>query len=331
MKERDADLVWAISRAVLYEGYLLWPYRPSALKNRRRWTFGSVLPRAWCAAHASGDRWWLRCECLLETRGAPEVHAELRFLHAVRRRVATDDSIRANAGGRRRLDGDEATERTLVTSVPAPNARRVLRIAIRAGSSEATCEEAVEAGGPIERSWQALSVVMTVQCRRVAPGLLRLRVSVANNTPLAAGDRDVALRQSLLSAHLVLRARSGRFVSLTDPPDALREAAGACRNAGVWPVLVGAEDDRHTLLASPIILPDHPRIAPESGGDLFDSTEIEPLLVLGVRAMGDEEREEVAASDPRARALLERVRELDPEALRRLSGAVRSFGPAERP
>ena len=42
------DLVTKIARAVLYEGYLLYPYRPS-VKSCQRWTFGSV--RRWVQSH----------------------------------------------------------------------------------------------------------------------------------------------------------------------------------------------------------------------------------------------------------------------------------------
>ena len=34
-----------VANAVLYEGYILYPYRPSAVKNRQRWNFGVVYPR----------------------------------------------------------------------------------------------------------------------------------------------------------------------------------------------------------------------------------------------------------------------------------------------
>ena len=37
--------VEAIAKAVLYEGYILYPYRASNVKNQRRWTFGGVYPR----------------------------------------------------------------------------------------------------------------------------------------------------------------------------------------------------------------------------------------------------------------------------------------------
>ena len=33
-----------IANAVLYEGYILYPYRASALKNRCRWTIGGLVP-----------------------------------------------------------------------------------------------------------------------------------------------------------------------------------------------------------------------------------------------------------------------------------------------
>ena len=46
------DRVEEIAAAVLYEGYILWPYRRSALKNQRRFTFGGVYPPAHSEAHA---------------------------------------------------------------------------------------------------------------------------------------------------------------------------------------------------------------------------------------------------------------------------------------
>ena len=51
-----ADPIRAIADAVLYEGYVLWPYRRSALKNTQRWTFGGVYPRAHAEARDGGRR-----------------------------------------------------------------------------------------------------------------------------------------------------------------------------------------------------------------------------------------------------------------------------------
>ena len=70
--------------------------------------------------------------------------------------------------------------------------------------------------------------------------------------------------RSFASTHTILGVRQGQFISLLDPPDHLIEAAAGCSNIGFWPVLVGEEQQRDMLLASPIILYDYPQIAPES-------------------------------------------------------------------
>ncbi|HEX3953775.1 MAG TPA: hypothetical protein VHW90_09410, partial [Stellaceae bacterium] len=115
----------------------------------------------------------------------------------------------------------------------------------------------------------------------------------------------------------------GAFVSQTDPPDRLRDAAACCANHGTRPVLVGRDGDRNAILASPIILPDYPRIAPESPGDLFDGTEIDEILTMRILAMTDAEKREMATADPRARALLERTHALTPAEMPRLHGTMR--------
>jgi hypothetical protein len=110
----------------------------------------------------------------------------------------------------------------------------------------------------------------------------------------------------------VLHIDGGRFVAATE---------SGCVSDGLWPVLV-AED---TVLASPIILEDYPQIAPESPGDLFDATEIDNLLVLNVLALTPEEQDEMRASDPRAREILERCARLTPEEMMRLHGRLREL------
>ena len=80
------DPVRQIADAVLYEGYLLWPYRRSAMKNRNRWTFGGVYPRGHTRAHED-DRCEMRAECLVEGGDDVRVQVGVRFLHVVRRQV----------------------------------------------------------------------------------------------------------------------------------------------------------------------------------------------------------------------------------------------------
>jgi len=155
-------------------------------------------------------------------------------------------------------------------------------------------------------------------------------VTIANTTPWEGGAREDALERTFCSTHTVLRTNGGAFVSLTDPPAELRAHAEACANTGTWPVLVGDAGATDTLLSSPIILEDHPRIAPESPGDLFDGGEIDQLLVLNILSLTDAEKAEMRATDPRAREILERTEGLTPEQLMRLHGAVREFGMARR-
>jgi hypothetical protein len=303
-----AELVRRIADAVLYEGYLLWPYRKSALKNQQRFTFGGVYPPAF------DDRSSLQAQVLLEGPEDADADVRVRFLHVVRRQVLREGKPvdELEAGGERWVSWDEAVEREVT---PGP-------IDVPAGEAEA---EPIP-GGEIRRSWRALRGEVSLTREAIAPGLARLTLRVANTAPWAGGSREDALRHTFCSTHAVLRTGRGAWVSLTDPPDALRGAAEACENSGVWPVLVGEEGDRSTLLASPIILSDHPEIAPESPGDLFDSGEIDQMLVLNILAMTDEERRDMRDSDPRAREILERTEALSHEEIARLNGAVREFG-----
>jgi hypothetical protein len=300
------DEVSRIARAVLYEGYLLWPYRRSAPKNRSRWTFGAVFPPAWTAEHPD-DACLLQGQYLV-TGDDPRVTVTLRFLQVVERRLRD-----ASGAWVDELDGrlawEEATEREL-----APGA-----IAIPAGS-----ESEPLPGGEIVRTWERLDGEASARSDELAPGLRRLTVRVRNRTGFA-GDRPAALRHAFVSTHLALRVENGAFVSLTDPPPALRDAAAACENVGTWPVLVGADDTQ--MLSAPIILEDHPRVAPESPGDMYDGGEIDQLLILNVLGMSDAERAEMRASDERAREILDRCAAMGAEDLMRLHGTIREMRP----
>jgi hypothetical protein len=333
------DAVRAIADAVLYEGYLLWPYRRSATKNQRRWTFGGVHPRAHAEAHPD-DRATMRAECLLTEDGDARVAVGVRFLHVVERAVGRhtpaglerlDELV---VGDQRHLAWDEAVEREVAApplSVEALAAGVRVPVAIAGGREEEELRDpAGGRAGAIVRSWEPLEGAVELRAERLPGGVARISVRIANTTPWDGGGREAALRRTFCSTHAVLRATGGGFVSLTDPPEELREAAAGCRNEGCWPVLVGEPGDRSTLLASPIILEDHPRIAPESPGDLFDGGEIDQLLVLNILSLTDAEKAEMRDTDPRAGEILERTEALTEAELMRLHGAIREFGMARR-
>jgi hydrogenase maturation protease len=308
------DALRRIADAVLYEGYMLWPYGRSATKNQRRWTFGGVYPRTHSEAHPD-DRWAMQTQCLVEGE-RPEFDVLVRFLHVVRREVMRRgrpvDEL--TSGGERYVPWDEAVEREI--AAPA-------RIAIPAGR-----EEGDLGAGTLVRSWRALSGEVETSTEQLAEALHRVTVRVSNTTPLSTSGREEALRQSFCSTHTILTTKGGAFVSLTDPPHELRAEAERCANDGTWPVLVGEAGERHTMLSSPIILPDYPEIAPESPGDLFDAGEIDQLLTLNILTLTDEEKEEMRAADPRTREILERTESLSQEQLINLHGAIRERGMA---
>jgi hypothetical protein len=328
-----SDPARAIADAVLYEGYVLWPYRRSALKNTRRWTFGGVYPRDHSARHPD-DAWRMRTECLLRAGSGARVDVGVRCLHVVRRqayaaRTAGPEPVDALVvAGERHLSWEEASEREFGARGLEPAAlaepHRVA-IDVPAGRHEERLSDAGRLEGMLVRSHHALEGAITVGAEPLGAGLYRLSVEIANTTPCPAGDRERALERTLCSTHTILRAHGARFVSLTDPPAELSAAAAACRNEGTWPVLLGEPGEDELLLSSPIILEDHPRVAPESPGDLFDGGEIDELLTLNVLSLTDAEKAEMRDSDPRTRAILERTEALGEEELMRLHGAIRDL------
>jgi hypothetical protein len=162
-------------------------------------------------------------------------------------------------------------------------------------------------------------------------GVKRVTVDVHNTTEVAPGlTRTEALACSLLSTHVVVRCGpGGRFASPVAPPEDLATAVMTCANVNTHPVLATPEDD--AVLGAAIFLPDHPEIAPESRGSLFDSTEIEEALLLHVLALSDAERDELATADPTVRAMIERAVGATPADIIALHGRVTVRDPAPVP
>jgi hypothetical protein len=332
------ELARKVADAVLYEGYLLYPYRASAAKNQARWQFGVLMPRLWSEAGPE-EPWATRTECLLEPEAATTVKALVRFLHVQSKTV---EEVDVEAGtfrevGSLPVDGselvpwDEATEQEvaveaplarllqgeLVTPFERPGGRRVEPVHTAAGKL---------VGRTVRRRWPVMGAIKLSAERLEGPyGLVRLRLVVENasawHDPKA--DRSIALRRSLVAAHSLIGLDQGVFLSLLDPPEWARPAAEACSNLHTWPVLIGEEGRRDAMLSSPIILYDHPTIAPESPGDLFDATEIDEILSLRTMALTEEEKREARATNDRAAAIIDSVDAMPPEVLDRLHGAVR--------
>jgi hypothetical protein len=315
------DQAKAIADAVLYEGYLLYPYRASAAKNKVRWQWGVLMPPAF-AAGGTGERAECQSELLAEPGEGAQLHVRLRFLQLQSRtaEVATangfDQVASVSVDDTEYTTWDEAVEREIDTVVPFGPARSI-PFTVDGGEEV----EPLDKARLVRRRCALHGEIRLETSLLYGPfGGFRLRVQVANNSAAVDDSRDDALRHAMISAHVVMSLTHGRFLSQTDPPEWASVATGECENDGTWPVLIG---DGGTVLCSPIILGDYPVIAPESAGNLFDGTEIDEILTLRTMTLTDQEKREARATDRRAAELIDRVDNLPPELVERLHGTIR--------
>jgi hypothetical protein len=308
-----------IAAAILYEGYILYPYRPTAIKNRQRWNFGTLYPRVYAEAQRPQEPFRLIAECLAVADAKASLDVRISFLQLVPTQI-TDELTDPS------LAWDEAVERT--------SEHAGLRLGDLVASPLSLSLE-METAGRSTALRQNLRVELSIGAETLQDGVCKLRLEVQNMSPLPSGagatcpgvpwKRDEALPLSLVSAHLLLGISGGEFVSLLDPDPAYREAVAACCNTGVFPVLVGEEPERSMMFCSPIILYDYPKIAPESEGDFFDGTEMDEMLTLRVLTLTDAEKQEMRSGDPRARRILERTEALTSDSLLKAHGVIRGL------
>ncbi|WP_240121490.1 hypothetical protein [Streptomyces sp. MUM 2J] len=345
----------AVADAVLYEGYLLYPYRRSSAKNRVRWQFGVLAPREWAerdgpvAEGLSGavDAWYQQTECLVRAVPGAVLRVRVRYLHLQRKQVEE----RLPGGGHRPVESladgddvhltfDEAVPREVDVTVALD---RLLAgdLCLMAGAASGEEHESVAGGaGRVVRRREQVDAVTTVRAEPVrdgrpgAPALYRIRVRTENTGPArcgAAAPRGEALAHALMATHTLIGGEGVEFVSLTDPPADCEQHVRSCRNVHTFPVLGGEAGCGEVVLSSPILLPDHPQVAPESPGDLHDAAEIDEILTLRTLLLTDEEKREARATDRRAADILDRVETMPPEIFARLHGAIRSLEPAAQP
>ena len=140
-----------IARAILYEGYLLYPYRTTSLKNRQPCAFGSLFPKAY--AHAGGDiePWSMQIECLACGDDSTVLQGAVRFLQV------------------RGPDADEREVRLTEVCLAA------LTVQPRTFDFSFALEDA-----------SPLQVVVNLSAERVAPSVLKVRVLIENLTPAGA-------------------------------------------------------------------------------------------------------------------------------------------------
>jgi hydrogenase maturation protease len=349
---REKRLVEQIADAVLYEGYILYPYRPSAVKNQQRWNFGALCPESFVVAQKGTESSTMQTQCLVQINKKTSLDLTIRFLHLSLREVAervsscelpshdcghfVDDKARhfkfvpaLILKGTTWQTWQEAIEREVV--IPKidliPRAPQAFGFSFPSNrTTELLVDEAAgEAVGLVVRTQFEITGTVEVSAFPIDADVTKLTVVIRNLSRLAAAavGRDDALTCSFVSTHTILEVRDGVFLSQLDPPAAYREASRECVNRGTYPVLVGAAGERNCMLSSPIILYDYPEIAPQSAGSLFDGTEIDEILTLRIMTLTDAEKREARNADALARQLLERTESMSAEQLMKLHGVMR--------
>lgn len=332
------DRARTVADAVLYEGYLLYPYRGTSSKNQSRWQFGVLGPPG--AAEAGlGEDDTLAAQCLVDVDAdgglddRPSITVVVRFLHLQHRRAERElpngtfesvDQLRTPSGSW--LTWDEAVECEIsfgpMTIDGPPTALPVV-------VSAATDVEQVD-GGRLVRERREIRGELSIfaepieRPQRLGGRRTLRRISVqVRNAGAAAADKNDAIARSMIGCHIISEVVGGQFVSLLDPPPAAFDAVSRCRQHRCFPVLAGPPGATDLLLVSPIILYDHPEVAEQSGTALFDCTEIDEILTLRVMTMTDEEKAQARATDPRAAAIIDECDAMSPDAMARLHGALR--------
>ena len=321
----------AVADAVLYEGYVLYPYRASSSRNQVRWQWGVLMP-ADVVERDTSERSSSLTEVLVD--GAdPRLRVTVRFLQVQRRTVErADDGTFVAVESLETADAtyvgwDEARACEVELTVPDGAGEQV--VGVEGGHDvELVTDAAGTPVGRLVRVREPVQVGVVTELRRpVSPyAVAVLTLRVENRTPAAqhpGPSRPEWLRRALVACHLVVEVEAGRFLSLLDPPEWAVSLAAECRQEGLFPVVAGPAGQAAVVLASPIILYDHPEIAPESATAFFDALEVDELLSLRTATLTEQERREVRGTDPRAARLLDEVDALPAEIWDRLHGTIR--------
>lgn len=351
-----------IVNAVLYEGYILYPYHPLTKKNQRaHFTFGCVYPQIYSEKENGVEPCVMQTECLLQTKSIePKLKVTLGFLQPMKQEIAKSDNGLQLAGslfsgifpdkipttpfqsvpqlevnGKIFQSWTEAVERKISVELENFFVPRKIPFKFAARRNcEPICNENGNVAGLIFRRLELLEGEIKINAERLKNDLLKISVRVVNRSPVAFSDLEIPeniLQRIFASTHFILETGDGKFISSLETPDEFKAFAGNCKNIGCRPVLIGDENlqERDTILASPIILYDYPKIATESIGEFFDGTEIDKMPTLRVLTMTDEEKREMSVGDF-SRRILERANSITTKDFLKLHGVLRGNSESNR-
>jgi hypothetical protein len=320
------DRARAVADAVLYEGYLLYPYRGTSSKNQSRWQFGVLGPPG--ASHAGlGEDDTLAAQFLVD--GAQAITMVVRFLQLQHRRAEREradggfepvDELATPSGSW--LTWDEAVECQVSFG---PVALADLPCTLPVVARAATEVEPVDAGRLV-RERQEVRGELTVTTEPDGE-LHRMSIRISNlgaAVDRKADGKDSVIARSMIGTHIIAEVVGGEFVSLLEPTPAAAGAVSRCHQHRCFPVLAGPPGTNDMLLISPIILYDHPEVAEQSNTALYDCTEIDEILTLRVMTMTDEEKAQARATDPRAAQIIDQCDAMSADDMARLHGVLRN-------
>jgi hypothetical protein len=263
-----------IADAILYEGYLLYPYRKSALKNQHRFNFGLIEPNDYFQTQ------------VLVFGKAEKLNVTIRFLQLQHRQVvdAEGNNVeRLEINGQIFETWDEVVERKITTSETTDFCF----------TARYFSEILADRKAKLVRQINQISGRIEIGKELIQENLLRFTIKILN----------LSETEKFISTHAILSVVNAEFVSLLEFAEEFESEVKQLQQKSLFPVLI----EKNIMLASPIILYDYPQVAPESVGDFYDATEIDEILTLRILTMTDEEKSEAASLDSRAEKILQQA------------------------
>lgn len=321
-----------LTKTVLYEGYSIFPYHRSAIKNQKPIPFGVIYPEEYHKYNHYAPS-LMQTECVVNTESQVSININVRFLHLIKTEVFQNDNTEKenkNNFNKFSHEGWQTIERTIPSGdVPLyelVNSKQTFIIDF--DSVEQTKYSTGE--NDLLKSKQINSVskingTITLEAFPIEnkSSFFRIRVTVTNNSVInnaETASQHEAFSQSFISTNTILKITGGEFSSEQNPSENFKSIISQNKNIGTWPILI--EESNRTMLSSPIILYDYPKINAQSKGDLFDSLEIEEMLMLHLSVMSEDEKNNIAESDDKMRAMLDKAKQVTPEELLNLHGGM---------
>ena len=345
----NTALVEKVVNAVLYEGYILYPYRASSKKNRERFTFGRVYPEDYSIAQHGAEPCMMQTECLLRNESKDAlVTISVRFLHPMAREVGMLRTPIAEmpadglpdfevvpdlrVGEQLYQTWQEVVEQKV--EVPTfPCAKRGRRNAISSFRPSRAIEPIRGDDGKINailvRRQDAVRGVIEVAAQPIDDVVFKITVRILNRTPVPPNDlenQSAIIMRTFTSTHTILHAQGGEWLSLTRSAGRLRGSGRGLqeyRHAGRSSSAIKRSTSATRCFPRPSSFTITRKIAPESPGDLFDGLEIDEILTLRVMAMSDAEKIEMRQVDEQARSILERTENMSSDHLLKMHGVMR--------